>query len=78
MAPIDGFASESLDSLWHSPERLLRSLGDHTRGQIAISDGVVKITRASANASSAMEAVPSSDRTSISNMVSASGAAGTT
>lgn len=77
MAPIDGLAPEGLHGLRHGPERLLGSLGDHTRGQIAISDGVVEITRASADAATAVEAVPSSDRTSISNMVSASGAAGT-
>lgn len=77
MAPVDRLAPQSLDSLRHGPERLLRRLADHTRGQIAISNGVVEITRAAADASAAVEAVPSSDRTSISNMVSASGAAGT-
>lgn len=78
MTPVDGFTPEGLNSFWYSPERLLGCPGDHTGGQIAISDGVVEITRASADASTAMEAVPSSDRTSISNMVSVSGAAGAT
>lgn len=76
MAPIDGLAPQGLDGLGHRPEWLLGSSGDHTRGQIAISDGVVEITRASADAPAAVEAVPPSDRTSISDMVSASGAAG--
>lgn len=73
MAPVNRLAPQGLDSLGHGPERLLGSLGDHTGGQIAISDGVVEIARASADASTAVEAVPSSDRTPISNMVSASG-----
>lgn len=74
MAPVNRLAPQGLDSLGHGPERLLGSLGDHTGGQIAISDGVVEITRASADASTSVEAVPSSDRTPVSNMVlSASG-----
>lgn len=75
MAPVNRLAPQGLDGLGHGPERLLGSLGDHTGGQIAISDRVVEIARASADASTAVEAVPSSDRAPISNMVSAPGTA---
>lgn len=75
MAPVNRLAPQGLDGLGHGPERLLGSLGDHTGGQIAISDRVVEIARASADASTAVEAVPSSDRAPISNVVSAPGTA---